>query len=134
MANTEIPEEVPEPPMIMPDNMYRQDVVMDPKILGDNTEALLDFLQNSNNYNRSTFIVLFLLTFEKIFQRTSETDNNRWKDIEWHVSTNGKDQITADGLDGNSFYFEFFDENGKQMLRVHYEGQIKLERITNTNV
>jgi len=73
--------------------------------------------------------------FEKIFQRTSEADDNRWKNIEWHVSTDGQNKITADGLDGNSFYFEFFfDSDGKQMLRVHYDTQIKLVMIPNTRI
>lgn len=142
MANTEIPEQVQEPRMIMQDNMCRQDVVIDPQIVCDNVPALLDFLKNSHNYSETEnerFILFFLLAFGRVFQRTRPEDNTRWNNITWHVHTNGTDQIEATGyedttldLPPNSFYFKFIERSGKQMLRVHYEGQIYLERIQDT--
>ena len=142
MANTEIPEQVQEPRMIMQDNMCRQDVVIDPQIACDNVPTLLHFLQNSHDYSQTEnerFILFFLLAFGRVFQRTRPEDNTRWNNITWHVHTNGTDQIEATGyedttldLPPNSFYFKFIERSGKQMLRVHYEGQIYLERIQDT--
>jgi len=45
-------EELPEPGRILPDNVYSQNVEIDPRyIVGDNTESILHVLQHSNEYD-----------------------------------------------------------------------------------
>lgn len=134
-------EELPEPSRRMQDNLCRQDVEIDPSIISDNIVSLLHFLNNPNEYDdndHAVYIQIFLHSFNLIFQVTSETDYRRWHNIDWNVHTNGVDKIEATGYENdnmdlsNHFCFEFFKQGEKQMLRVHYEGQIDLERIQET--
>jgi len=132
-------EEVPEPGHIMPDNIFHQNVEIDPMhIVGDNAQYIRHVLENKRDYDygtREQIAQALLHAFDRIFQQQSEQDNDRWNTIHWHVFITETGVLEATSEDDEFYiYFQFFmrPRDARLMLRVHYDGPVVIDRIQNT--